>query len=160
MDILTAAWEQLVLLLSSPFKHGLVPFVLKFIPYVLFLELPVYFFILMGVIKYDLRRHQDGKRMPPYHPKVSCIVIGYSEGRDIGLSLLSPAEQLYAGQIEILAMIDGAQKTSTPTTPPVNCRIGSIACHGGPCASSPSGSAADGCHRSTPDWNWPRERSF
>lgn len=110
MDILIAAWEQLFVLLSSPFKHGLIPFVLKFIPYVLFLEMPVYFFILMGVLKYDIRKHQDRKQMPPYHPKVSCIVMGYSEGHDIGLSLLSLAEQIYTGHIEILAMIDGARQ--------------------------------------------------
>lgn len=110
MEILTAAWEQLFVLLSSPFKHGLVPFVLKFIPYVLFLEMPVYFFILMGVLKYDIRKQQEGQKVPPYHPKVSCIVMGYSEGRDIELSLLSLAEQIYAGQIEILAMIDGARQ--------------------------------------------------
>lgn len=75
MDILIAAWEQLFVILSSPFRHGLVPFVLKFIPYVLFLEMPVYFFILMGVLKYNLRSHQDGHKLPLYHPKVSCIVM-------------------------------------------------------------------------------------
>ena len=110
MDILFAAWEQFFVLLSSPFRHGLVPFVLKFIPYVLFLELPVYFFILMGVLKYDIRRHQEGRKVRPYHPKVSCIVMGYGEGKDIGMSILSLAEQIYAGHIEILALIDGAQK--------------------------------------------------
>lgn len=110
MDLLFAAWEQLFVILSSPFRHGLVPFVLKFIPYVLFLELPVYFFILMGVLRYDIRRHQEHHKVPPYHPKVSCIVMGYGEGRDIGMSILSLAEQIYAGHIEILALIDGAQK--------------------------------------------------
>jgi hypothetical protein len=71
MDILIAAWEQLFVLLSSPFKHGLVPFVLKFIPYVLFLEMPVYFFILMGVLKYDIRRHQGRQKVPPYQPNAA-----------------------------------------------------------------------------------------
>jgi cellulose synthase/poly-beta-1,6-N-acetylglucosamine synthase-like glycosyltransferase len=110
IDILAAAWEQLLLILSSPFRHGLLPFVLKFIPYVLFLELPVYFFILMGVLKYDLRRSSEGNRVPPYYPNVSCIVMGYGEGRDIGLSILSLAEQVYGGHIEILGLIDGARK--------------------------------------------------
>ncbi|WP_319522941.1 glycosyltransferase [uncultured Desulfosarcina sp.] len=110
MEILIAAWEQFLLLLTSPFRNGLLPFVLKFIPYVIFLELPVYFFILAGVLKWDLRRQATEPKEPPYYPRVSCIVMGYGEGRDIALSILSLAEQVYAGHVEILALIDGARK--------------------------------------------------
>lgn len=110
MEVFIAAWEQLFAILSSPFKHGLAPFVLKFIPYVLFMELPIYGFILVGVLKYDLRRQIRDVEAAPFSPRVSCIVMGYGEGRNIGLSILSLAEQIYPGHIEILALIDGARK--------------------------------------------------
>ena len=90
MDVLQAAWEQLFLILTSPFRHGLMPFVLKFIPYVLFLELPVYAFILLGVLKYALRKEHDPGPRKPYRPKVLIDVrqaTGARQQRQISLPL-------------------------------------------------------------------------
>ena len=108
MDVIVNTWHTLLLVLVSPFQHGFWPFVFKFIPDVLFFEMPVYLFILMGILRYYLRHDGAVPESSLYYPKVSCIVLGYSEGDDIRLSILSLAEQIYPGHIEILAMIDGA----------------------------------------------------
>ena len=42
MDIIAEMLHTLISLLASPFNHGMMQFALKFIPYVLFLELPLF----------------------------------------------------------------------------------------------------------------------
>lgn len=128
MDILGAAFEQLLILLSSPFHNGLMPFVAKFIPFVLFLEIPVYLFILLGVLRYDLKHHYHPPLTPVFYPRASCIVMGYSEGRDIERSILSLAEQIYPGVIEILVLIDGAGKNTATleAAQQMQARVGSL----------------------------------
>ncbi|MBP2635967.1 MAG: family 2 glycosyl transferase [Firmicutes bacterium] len=90
-------------LLSSDFISVLV----LLMPFVLFFEIPWSLFILVGLIRYKLRRMQEGERRP-YFPTVSCIVTCYSEGRDIETTVISLAEQLYPGPIQILLVVDGA----------------------------------------------------
>ncbi|MDY9921416.1 MAG: glycosyltransferase [Synergistota bacterium] len=90
-------------------EDGTWPFLLKFMPFVLFFELPLSLLVMMGVIKYSVMRRYEGERRP-YFPPVSCIITCYSEGRDIQQTIKSLAEQIYPGKIEILAMIDGAAK--------------------------------------------------
>ncbi|NCB26150.1 MAG: glycosyltransferase family 2 protein [Bacteroidia bacterium] len=90
-------------------EAGTWPFLLKFMPFVLFFELPLSLLVVMGVIKYSVARNAEGERRP-YFPPVSCIITCYSEGKDIQQTIRSLAEQIYPGKIEILAMIDGAAK--------------------------------------------------
>ncbi len=108
MDVLGEAFTTLQLLLSTPFGAGWMDLLLKFVPFVLFLELPVYVFILLGVVRYALRLDKEIERESAFSPTVSCLVTCYSEGRDVQRTILSLAEQRYAGKIEIIPLIDGA----------------------------------------------------
>ncbi len=108
MDMLAEMLHTLRLLLSSPFDHGMMAFALKFIPYVLFFELPVYVFIMLGIIRYGLREVPSVSKRQFYTPTVSCLVTCYSEGEDVGLTIRTLAEQIYPGKIEIIPIVDGA----------------------------------------------------
>jgi len=91
------------------FAEGAGSLLLKFMPFVLFFELPLSLLVVVGVIKYTLERRYEGER-DPFFPPVSCIITCYSEGRDVQKTIMSLTEQIYPGKIEMLAMIDGASK--------------------------------------------------
>ncbi|MFA7365765.1 MAG: glycosyltransferase family 2 protein, partial [Synergistaceae bacterium] len=91
------------------FEEGAGTLLLKFMPFVLFFELPLAILVIIGVIKYTVDRRYEGERRP-YFPSVSCIITCYSEGRDVQKTIMSLTEQIYPGKIEMLAMIDGAAK--------------------------------------------------
>jgi len=112
MHVLEEMIETLNILLTSPMNNGMMLFVWKFIPFVLVFELPVYLFIMLGILKYYLRKiaQVDAKR--PYYPKVSCLVTCYSEGEDVAKTVRSLAEQIYPGFIEIIPIVDGAVQNS------------------------------------------------
>lgn len=101
-----------LLLLHDPFSFELWAAISMFIPFVLFFELPVYLLILVGIAA----RWVEGQAQPsvPYTPPVSCIVACYAEGRIVQGILRCLAEQIYEGEIEILAVVDGA--TANPET--------------------------------------------
>ncbi|MFZ1985506.1 MAG: glycosyltransferase [Desulfatitalea sp.] len=111
-QLLAEVWHTLTLLLASPFDHGMMNFALKFIPFVLFFELPVYLFIMLGIVRYYLRQNERLPERLPYYPKVSCLITCYSEGEDVAVTIRSLAEQRYAGIIEIMPIVDGAVKNS------------------------------------------------
>jgi cellulose synthase/poly-beta-1,6-N-acetylglucosamine synthase-like glycosyltransferase len=94
--------------LQSPFNQGFWLFVFKFIPYVVFFELPVYTLVLLGIFRYAIRTSCVLPESQPYHPGVSCIVTCYSEGTDVRLTIKSLTEQLYDGFIEVICVVDGA----------------------------------------------------
>lgn len=50
---------------------------LRLIPFVLFIELPLYLLIFAGIARYCLRRQPPFARTP-YRPTVSCIITCYS----------------------------------------------------------------------------------
>ena len=80
---------------------------LKLFPFVLLLEVPFFLFIILGVLRFKIRTRYY-KQPTPYYPRVSCGLLCYSEGKAIENSIRSLAEQIYAGHIQILAVIDGA----------------------------------------------------
>lgn len=107
---LYAMWETLRQLLLSPFTDGVWIFVFKFIPYVLFFELPLYLLILAGMLRYLLRQSATPPCRPPFHPPVSCIITAYSEGEAVQHTIRSLAEQVYPGYIRIICVVDGATR--------------------------------------------------
>jgi cellulose synthase/poly-beta-1,6-N-acetylglucosamine synthase-like glycosyltransferase len=109
-DILAQAWHTLLLLLLSPVQQGLEIFILKFVPFVLFLEMPVYLLIILGILKYYSRILSPAEENPAFLPSVSCIITCYSEGKDVQLTIRSLCEQLYRGRIEVIPVIDGAHQ--------------------------------------------------
>jgi len=103
------AFDETILI---PFEENLRLFVLKFIPYVLFFEVPVYMLVFVGALKYLHRRMTDHPIRPPVYPRVSCVVLCYAEGREVENAIITLAEQLYPGPIEIIAVVDGAVKNA------------------------------------------------
>lgn len=103
------AYARLILApIIDPFISGdFLPLVLRFIPLVLFFELPLLVFILLGVVRYRLQLSEEGERRP-YFPSVTTIITCYSEGKEIQETVRTITEQLYPGKIQMLAMIDGA----------------------------------------------------
>lgn len=102
--------DLILSLLVSPYEGGdFWILAWKFIPYVVFLELPYTVFVMVGVVRYKLERMASATRRP-YFPPVSAIAICYGEGKSVQHTILSIADQIYPGNIQIVAMIDGAVK--------------------------------------------------
>ena len=95
-------------LLVSPFTQGVMLFVYKFVPFVLFFEVPVYAVVFLGIFRHVLRQYQELPSARAYHPVVSCLVLGYREGEAIQTAIRSLMEQVYPGLVEIIVIIDGA----------------------------------------------------
>lgn len=106
--ILAETLRTFILLLATPFNNGMMQFAMKFVPFVLFFELPVYLFIMMGILRYYLRTSSETSSSSLYYPKVTCLLTAYNEGEDIGKTIRSLSEQIYPGMIEMLVIIDGA----------------------------------------------------
>ena len=107
IDVLAETLHTLILL-PTPINNGMMQFAWKFIPFVLLFELPVYLFIMMGILRYYLRNTCEEHNDAMYYPKVSCLITCYSEGEDVAKTICSLAEQIYPGIIEIIPIIDGA----------------------------------------------------
>ncbi len=112
LNTIAAAWQTFLHLMEAPFYSNIDTFLYKFIPFVVFFELPLYIIIWLGIVRYYLRTKNAVPQEIRFTPMVSCIVLCYSEGEEIKNTIISLTEQLYSGHIEILAMIDGAEKNS------------------------------------------------
>ncbi|MDO5114646.1 MAG: glycosyltransferase [Synergistaceae bacterium] len=94
----------------EPFVSGDVwPLIMRFMPFIIFYELPYTLLIYLGVTKYIFERSREGVRRA-YFPPVSCVITCYSEGRDVQGTIRTLAEQIYPGRIQIIAMVDGAAR--------------------------------------------------
>lgn len=107
MENLIQAWY--VLLVTVAHQQD-VHYVLMLIPFVLFLELPLYFINWMGVFRYLVKDAVAAPFSPPYYPRVTCAITCYAEGKAVQNTVISLLEQVYPGHIEIIAMVDGVQK--------------------------------------------------
>lgn len=58
MHILSEAWYVFLLLVSSAGVHNGLDLFFKFVPFVVFLELPIYALIMLGVVRYVLRQEE------------------------------------------------------------------------------------------------------
>lgn len=99
-------------LLRPLFSGDMYSLLFRFMPFIIFFELPIALLVILGVFKYKFNRMLEGERRP-YFPKVSCIVTCYSEGTAVQRTVESLAEQIYPGKIEILTIIDGASKNKS-----------------------------------------------
>ena len=108
MDVLVQARETMLLLLTMPFGPGWGELLFRFVPFVLFLELPVYLLILLGALRHALRRDFATPRACTQFPRVTCLVTCYNEGEAVARTITSLAEQRYPGFIEIIPLVDGA----------------------------------------------------
>lgn len=80
---------------------------LKFFPFVLLLELPLLFLVVLGMVRYGLRISTPFHQRMDY-PDVTCIITCYSEGEDVIKTIQSLALQEYPGGIQIIPVVDGA----------------------------------------------------
>jgi cellulose synthase/poly-beta-1,6-N-acetylglucosamine synthase-like glycosyltransferase len=110
VPVLEDAWTFFGALTDLYGLHHLIPYALKFVPFVLFFELPLYFIGWMGVFRQVIRESFAAPFVPPYYPRVSCLITCYSEGLAVQNTVLSLLEQLYPGHIEIIAMVDGVRQ--------------------------------------------------
>ena len=100
--------SQTLAQIGAPFANGdFWPVVMRFMPFVIFYELPYTLLVYLGVWKYRYERCTNEIRAA-YFPDVSCIVTCYGEGEGVRQTIRSLSEQIYPGSIEIIAMIDGA----------------------------------------------------
>jgi poly-beta-1,6-N-acetyl-D-glucosamine synthase len=103
------AWLTLQQLLYDSWHSDWMSVAMRFFPFVMLLEMPVQVIIMLGTAVYWWRE-RTGPRRPAYSPRVTCIITCYSEGPDVAKTILSLTEQLYPGQIDMLAVVDGAHR--------------------------------------------------
>lgn len=112
MDLLRDTWQTLFLLLTNPVGPGFWELIYKFVPFVVFLELPVYAIMLLGIARYALRLDLEIAEERNFHPRVTCLVPCYSEGEAVQRTIKSLLMQNYPGHIETIVIVDGAQQNS------------------------------------------------
>src|SRR5260370_10346972 len=105
---LTGAWLTLRQLLEAAWHSDWFTVALKFFAFVLLLEGPVQLFVMLGALRRYLEERHSALHPLQFGPKVSCVITCYSEGADVQQTIRTLTEQLYDGQIEILAIVDGA----------------------------------------------------
>ncbi|TXH04604.1 MAG: glycosyltransferase family 2 protein [Nevskiaceae bacterium] len=104
LNTLVQGYAVFIMLISADTTH----LILKFAPFVLLLELPLYLLTWIGVMHYLRRKRHEVPIDIPYYPRVTCICNAYAEGRDVQYSVSSLLEQIYPGHIELLLVLDGA----------------------------------------------------
>ncbi|MGL4749585.1 MAG: glycosyltransferase, partial [Shewanella sp.] len=78
-------------------------------PMMIVIELPLYLLVLTGIFRWAYHPEQD--KLVRY-PSISFVITCYGEGEAIEITIDTLAEQLYPGQIEILAVVDGAKQNA------------------------------------------------
>ncbi|MBB71762.1 MAG: glycosyl transferase [Legionellales bacterium] len=90
-------------------KEGLsISYLRALFPFVIFIEMPFYIIVVISILRTYIDEIFSVQNKLEYCPNVTCLVCGYSEGKDITITLKSLTEQLYPGNIEILILIDDA----------------------------------------------------
>jgi len=102
-------WLQWLGILGEIDKpDGLGYLLVMLFPAFLLLEVPLSLVILLGVLRWFVRKPFELPEGNSYQPRVSCVITCYSEGRDVQTTLLSLCEQTYRGEIEMIPVVDGA----------------------------------------------------
>lgn len=100
-------WWAFAALVQASGESSWLDVALKFFPFVLLLEFPLYVLVLLGMVRYGLRESTPANPRMDY-PAVSCLITCYSEGDDVIKTIHSLALQQYPGAIQIIAVVDGA----------------------------------------------------
>ena len=106
MEAILQQW----MLLAAEFDKGdgLVRMLVSLMPAFLLLEVPLNMLVLLGVLRWFVRKPFELPQDNTYRPRVSCIITCYSEGLDVQSTLRSLCEQTYEGDIEMIPVVDGA----------------------------------------------------
>lgn len=108
VNFISAAWYNLYEILTTRSVESVI---MMFFPFVLIFELPFTTVVILGILKYQLRKKTVAPARTQY-PAVSCIVLCYSEGAAAIDSIRTLAYQLYPGKIEIIVLVDGAAQNA------------------------------------------------
>ncbi|MCY1277416.1 poly-beta-1,6 N-acetyl-D-glucosamine synthase [compost metagenome] len=106
MEAFIEQWMLLVGEFARP--DGFFQAALTLLPAFMLLEVPLNLLVLLGVLRWFMRKPFELPRESGYRPRVSCIITCYSEGLDVQKTLLSLCEQTYPGYIEMIPVVDGA----------------------------------------------------
>ncbi|MGI2258276.1 glycosyltransferase family 2 protein [Shewanella sp. GXUN23E] len=77
-------------------------------PLVLAYELPLMLLVITGILKFYHASFIARPASSLYLPKVSVVITCYAEGEAVRETIASFVEQVYDGQVEIIAVVDGA----------------------------------------------------
>ncbi len=106
--------EQVLLnlraLLTDAWYPGSTEVALMLVPFFVFLELPLQLLLMLGILRWAYEQRYETPTTRPYFPRVTCHLICYSEGERVKTALHSLTEQIYPGHIEMIAVVDGAQR--------------------------------------------------
>ncbi|MBB6523673.1 glycosyltransferase family 2 protein [Pseudoteredinibacter isoporae] len=105
---------------------------MMFIPMLVLLELPLMIMGIVGCLRWYQKRYlqeqaealNSASVFPRRTPKVSCIITCYAEGDAIIKTIDTLAEQVYDGNIEIIAVVDGASVNADTYAAALSCRAG------------------------------------
>jgi len=109
-NFLSQVFDVFIVILGDPFSAKTWQVIFRFVPFVLFFEVPVYLMVLLGILKYGLIRMSEKYTQDRNYPFVSCIITCYNEKEGVKRTIQTLAEQLYPGPIQIIAVVDGAEK--------------------------------------------------
>ncbi|PKG57866.1 N-acetylglucosaminyltransferase [Shewanella sp. Choline-02u-19] len=78
------------------------------IPLVLMYEMPLMIIVVGGILRWYYTTFMVPQKTSLFKPKVSCVITCYAEGAAVKSTIDSFVEQTYDGEIEIIAVVDGA----------------------------------------------------
>lgn len=78
------------------------------VPLILLYEAPLMLLVLLGIMRFYYTQFVQVPKQSLFRPKVSCVITCYAEGEAVKSTINSFIEQVYDGEIEIIAVVDGA----------------------------------------------------
>lgn len=78
------------------------------IPVIFIYEIPLTLIVLSGIIGWHYNTYRKVPQPIAYRPKISCIITCYAEKEAVRETIVTLVEQDYLGEIEIIAVVDGA----------------------------------------------------
>ncbi|AZQ12126.1 glycosyltransferase family 2 protein [Shewanella khirikhana] len=83
-------------------------FLVYLVPLILCYELPLMLMVVLGILRFYYQQYMQPPKVSSYLPKVSCVITCYAEGEAVRSTIESFVEQIYDGEMEIIAVVDGA----------------------------------------------------
>ncbi|WP_394808231.1 hypothetical protein [Nitrosomonas sp.] len=115
MQTLTQTGQILLVFLLQ--DQGTVSYLLIFVPFVLFLELPLYFMTWFGIFRYLTQDTYEIPFISPAIPRVTCAITCYSEGKAVQNTVISLLEQTIQGTSKSLQWLTESKKIKRPIKP-------------------------------------------